>query len=678
VTSEVVSFCRICPNACGVVVTVEGDRVARVVGQRDHPRTHGYTCTKGRALGDWHHHPQRLDQPLRRQCGVLRPVGWDACLDDLAGELDRVRGQYGADAIGVYRGMSAYADSLGQPVAARFFDALESASRYSIWTLDLPCAPYVAELVTGHPLLWAVPDEDARLVLLLGSNPMTSHGHAFALGVPRTTLRRWASQGAVWVVDPRRTATAAAATRHLAIRPGTDHALLAFLVRELLRDGADHGYLDRRASGVEALRDAVEPYHLERAARQTALAPDELLELLKAIRHAGRIAVHTGTGITMSRSANVSTWLVWALNIITASHDRPGGNRFDRGAMSGFERPPAAAVPRPGPASRPDLPAFIMGEYPCAALVDEIEAGNLRALIVLSGNPLTALPNPTRVARALERLEVLAVADVVRCATVEQATHVLACTGQLERSDLLVGGSIGTDAQYSPPVLAPAADRRPMWWIFAKLAERMGFEALPDGLDADEVTEETLLEVAARSAGRDLLQLRAERHAAGAEPTYGWVEAELPEGRWRLGPAELVAQLGQLPEDDPDCLRLVAGRRREAFNSVLADGAGNERPGLPAVVVLHPDDASSAGVRSGELVTIRGDHGSLTLPVELDPHCRRGVVGVSHGLAAANVNALTSERADVDRYTGMVRLTAIPVSVSAAPEAQCDSTEPQA
>ena len=77
---EVRSFCRICTAMCGVVVSVDGEQVVRVRGDRDHPISAGYTCSKGRALPAFHHHPERLDAPALRG----RPTDWDALLDDLA------------------------------------------------------------------------------------------------------------------------------------------------------------------------------------------------------------------------------------------------------------------------------------------------------------------------------------------------------------------------------------------------------------------------------------------------------------------------------------------------------------------------------------------------------------------------------------------------------------------
>ncbi|MDP6946866.1 MAG: hypothetical protein QF464_22140, partial [Myxococcota bacterium] len=69
------SYCRICIAACGVLVDVEGDRVVRVKGDPNHPLSRGYTCPKGRAMGELQHHAERLDHPM------LRPGGRESELE---------------------------------------------------------------------------------------------------------------------------------------------------------------------------------------------------------------------------------------------------------------------------------------------------------------------------------------------------------------------------------------------------------------------------------------------------------------------------------------------------------------------------------------------------------------------------------------------------------------------
>src|SRR4051794_6128102 len=182
--------------------------------------------------------------------------------------------------------------------------------------------------------------------------------------------------------------------------------------------------------------------------------------------------MHCGTGVTMTRDGVLAEWLRWVILIATGSLDRPrGGMQFHPGTVQRFRRrSPRRPEPTPAAASRPGLPRVI-GQVPAVALADEIEAGNIRALVVTGGNPLTAFPEPDRLRAALARLGVLAVVDVAGNELTGLATHVLPATGQLERADLtlaeptaLRGGLLATG-----PVVAPGADRKPVWWMFAAL-----------------------------------------------------------------------------------------------------------------------------------------------------------------------------------------------------------------
>src|SRR6478736_2995943 len=89
------SFCRICTAVCGILVDVSGDEVVRVRGDKDHPFSHGYTCPKGRALPQMHHHPERLERPLIRIGDRQQPTTWDACLDDLGSRLRAIVDRHG-------------------------------------------------------------------------------------------------------------------------------------------------------------------------------------------------------------------------------------------------------------------------------------------------------------------------------------------------------------------------------------------------------------------------------------------------------------------------------------------------------------------------------------------------------------------------------------------------------
>jgi anaerobic selenocysteine-containing dehydrogenase len=671
------TFCRICSAACALIVTTDGARVVSARGDNDDPVTRGYSCPKGRSVGALHHHPKRIDGALLRDSShALVATDWDDCLDDLGTRLRGVRDEHGNDAVAVYMATASTFDSIGSRYAARFSQGLATRNRYSAVTLDSPSKPLVAELMAGRSdLLPAVDRERATLSIFIGVNPVVSHGHFNAFPDPVTRIRELsAGDREVWVIDPRETETARLASRFLQPRPGTDWVLLAHLVRELLDNGADATFLDEHASGVDRLRAAVATVDRTMAIERTGLAGEEIDDLLAALRRHERVAAQTGTGISMGEAANVTEWLTWALHVIKGSYDRPGGMWFNPGFIGCHDRRRVSPLPETvtvdtSPPSRLDLPSR-MGEYPSAALVDQIERGEVRALIVYGGNPLNSLPDPERVAAALASLEVLAVLDVVHTETAELATHVLGCTDPLERADVpyfLDQFLAEVGSRYTPAVVAPAAEHRHAWRIFHALGERLDIEVLPGDVDPLDVTEDELLARIAARARRPFEELREQRLIVDEQATFGWVEASLPDGRWRVAPPELVAQLEALLAAAPDDGFLLIPRRQPRhMNSLLRDAGASGRLDEPGVFV-HSADAAAHGVLDGDPITVRSDAGEMRGVIRFDDRLRRGVVSVPHGWpGAAHVGRLLTGARDCDPLTGMVRQSGVPVSLEPA------------
>jgi anaerobic selenocysteine-containing dehydrogenase len=653
------TFCRICPVLCGLVVETEGDQIVSVRGDAEHPISRGYTCPKGRAAGEFHHHPRRLDGPRLRG----NPASWDDTLDDFAESLRGIVATHGPDAVAVYWGTWSWMDALGRLAADDLMRNLATRSRYSAITVDAIARLTVADLMGGTPALLPTIDHDEPgFTVLIGTNPVISHGHAGAMPDPLTTLRRLAAGPGLWVIDPRLTPSAKLANRYLAIRPGGDPALLAYVVRSLLDDGADHDYLSRHAIGVDELRRAVGPWDRATAARHSGVSEHDLDALVDALRHAKRFSIVTGTGTTMAAAGALTEWLAWSAQIVTGSFEADGGSWFNPGAISRADRVTnkRTALGRgAGPASRPDL-ASLFGEYPCAALADEIESGNVRALVVFGGDPLTSLPDAGRLERAFRQLDVLAVVDVVEAATVQAATHVLSVAGQFERDDLTYFTerfSPVIAAQRTAPVLSPAADRRTAEWVFRSSSERLGFAVKPDRLADLAAKHESLATVGAFV--NDPPRIR------------GWVHDNvLPDGKWRLNPTDLVEQLAEYRGPADDAMVAIPRRAMRRMNSSMRDVA---RGGEDNEVWINPADAGA--LRDGDRVVIVNAVGSIEAPVRITDEIVSGAASIPHGFDDQNVNRLTSGAPGfMDPFTGMIRQSGIPVSIE--PARRAVETEP--
>src|SRR5262245_50401906 len=186
---------RDCPDACGILATVEDGVVTALRGDPDHPVTRGFLCFRTSRFPELQNGPARLRQPLLRRGGELVPIGWDEALDVAAQQLARVRAESGPAAIFHYRS----GGSLGllKHLTDLFFD------------LFGPCTAKVGDICSGageaaQVLDFGVSDSNAlfdlrnsRHILLWGKNPTVSNIHL----VP--VLKEARSGGArIVLVDP--------------------------------------------------------------------------------------------------------------------------------------------------------------------------------------------------------------------------------------------------------------------------------------------------------------------------------------------------------------------------------------------------------------------------------------------------------------------------------------------
>lgn len=82
-----------CPDACGLVVDVEGGRVVSVKGDESHPFTRGTMCPKMAHYERTVYSPRRLTTPLKRTgpkgSGKFEPISWDQALAEIAASWEK-------------------------------------------------------------------------------------------------------------------------------------------------------------------------------------------------------------------------------------------------------------------------------------------------------------------------------------------------------------------------------------------------------------------------------------------------------------------------------------------------------------------------------------------------------------------------------------------------------------
>ncbi len=700
--------CRICESACGLLATVEHGVVTRLRPDPDHPVSRGYACSKGPAFAAVQNHALRVIQPLVRRGDGLAPATWEVALSEVGTALGRIAAEHGPDAVGLYLG-NASGHSLGAVLGGTALqEAAGTHKVYSALTLDNSEMFVVLEQVMGNPMRTFLADyAGSDLVVLLGTDPVASQPSQVQSrpGAIPDLLDR-ARDGGLVVIDPRASETAKRASLHLAPRPGGETPLLAWLVREAL------GSAPHRAAATEdplldpsdlaALAEAVAGFDAARAAAATGLDEPVLLALRDRLLGASRPLVWSGLGVLLGPDGTLGYWLTLCLQAVLRGIDRPGGYLMQRGPVDLAALTRRLGVIGSDPTRRSRIGQFpaVLGTLASATLADDILTpgeGQLRALVVLGGNPALTLPDTPRARKALASLELLVCVDLFVNDTGALAHAVLPAATWLERDEVdLHTGPQRPEARLTldRAVVPPRGEARSDWEIMLALARAAGWHPMGSAL-ADVALRGTGIGpvgIARAASVTSPVSWRAVTRPGGAvvpRPLLGALRdrgTDRLDRRLLLAVPTFVAALsepvgfGEPPRAEGElALQLVTSVRPvETMNSWMHDGKGAQRR-VPRAR-LHPAHVAALG-SPGRVRLRRPDDlaAAVTVAVLADAGVRPGVVvlpfGWGHGPGAVGagdgepgVSANTLVGSDrLERFTGQPVSNGRWVLASAAP-----------
>jgi anaerobic selenocysteine-containing dehydrogenase len=597
--------CPLCEATCGLEITLAGELVVSIRGDRDDVFSQGFICPKGFALKELHADPDRIATPLiRRRDGSFAPASWDEAFAEIDRRLSPILAE-DRNAVAVYLG-NPNAHNLSNLLYGKvLLRALGSRNLYSASTVDQYPKQMASALMFGTGTTVPVPDVDRTdHLLILGANPLASNGSLMTAPDMRGRLRAIRSRGGkIVVIDPRRSRTAEEADEHHFIRPGTDAHLMFAMVHVLFEeDLADPGRrLHELTDGLEVVSELAQPFTPEAASEACGIAPEEIRRLARELAAAPSAAVYGRIGTCTQEFGTLASWLVDVLNLLTGNLDREGGAMFPLGAAGHSN---AAGTPGRGRgarfhrwASRVRGLGEVFGELPVACLAEEIATpgeGQVRGLITLSGNPVISTPNSGRLDRALERLEFMVSLDVYLNETTRHADVILPAPSPLRRShyDLaLYLFAVRNVANYSPPALPPDPETPDEWVTLLRLAGvAAGLGPDADVELLDEQVVRLLIDRELKTPGSLVAGRSAEELLAALEPRTGperILDLQLRTGPYgdgfgarpdglslsRLEQAPHGIDLGPLQPRLPDALRTASGKIELAPELIVADVA---------------------------------------------------------------------------------------------------------
>ena len=421
--------CILCSVDCGIQVELDGRRLARIRGDREHPSSRGYTCEKALALDRYQNARGRLTSPLRRrEDGTFEEIDWDTAIREIAEKFAKVRDAHGGDSIFYYGG-----GAQGNHLPGAYAKATRAALG-SIWASNALAQEKTGEFwvdgrLFGKPTCHTTGDfERAEVAVFVGKNPWHSHGFPRA----RVVLKEIAQDPAraLVVIDPRRTETAELADIHLQVRPGTDAFCLSALLAVLVEEGlVNEAFLSARTSRYEALREAVAKVSIADHAAKCGVPEALIRETARRIARAKSVSTFEDLGVQQAPHSTLSSYLEKLVYLLTGNFGIAGGMNLHTAFAPLIGRGRERKTPVGGH-------RVITGVVPCNVIADEILTDHpkrFRAMLVESANPAHSIADSARVREALRALDTLVVVDVAMTETARLAHYVLPASSQFEK-----------------------------------------------------------------------------------------------------------------------------------------------------------------------------------------------------------------------------------------------------
>jgi predicted molibdopterin-dependent oxidoreductase YjgC len=528
--------------------------------------------------------------------------------------------------------------------------------------------------------------EETDVIFLWGANARENHPIFF-----HHVLKAVHRGARLFVVDPRRTASAQWADTWLGLNVGSDIAIANAMAREIIHAGlANDAFIKNATTGYDAFRAAVESYTLEYAERETGVPAAVVRAAAHAYARADRAVICWTLGITEHHNAVDNVLSLINLSLLTGHVGRYGSGvnplRGQNNVQGGGDM---GAIPNrlvgfqdwtTNHAVREKFErawgVTLQPKYGknVTEMFEAMEDGELHALYAIGENPAQAEADQHRAQKLLAGLEHLVVQDIFLTKTAEFAHVVLPASSSWCESEGTVTNS-ERRVQRLRPALEPPGDARDDIWIICELAKRLGYDW---GHPTAEAVWNELRELAPNFTG--MTYARLEQEGGLQWPCYDEQhpgELFLHSRLWkepREGPAAPFSVVEHDPPlERPDAeypFQLTTGRRLDSYNTGVQTGGYSSPLRRGETLDISPEDAARLGLMEGDPVRVSSRRGSVVAPAHLDRSLRAGLVFMTfHFQDEVQTNVLTVDYTDPKSGTAEFKACAVRVEPVRAPAA---------
>jgi formate dehydrogenase alpha subunit len=682
--------CPYCGVGCQMSLHIRDNMIYRVEAPFDSAPNYGNLCVKGRFGLDFTTHPRRITRPLIRDGGPgeFREATWEEALTLVSEKLAQIVRESGGDSVATY----ACAKSTNEDnyVFQKWVRAVMKTNNVD------HCARLChAGSVTGLTLSIgssAMSNSIAEMehldtFIITGSNTTETHP-VISLFLKKAVRQNGAK---LIVIDPRQIEMTDFATLWLRQKPGTDVAVFQAMAHVIVTEKLyNEDFINERTEGFEDYIESLEACTPEWAEAISGVPAEDIRGAARMYATAERAAMYWGMGISQSTHGTDNTLSLANLAMMTGHAGKPGtGLNPLRGQNNVQGCSDSGGLPNVYTAyQRVDSPA-VQAKFEQAwhtslspdpgltvtEMVDGALTGKIRAMVVMGENPLMSEPNLSHARHAMEALDFRVCIDIFMNETGELADVILPAASFAEKDGTFTNSD--RRVQRIRQALPAVGESRPDWQIVCDLARRMetllgmaphgGF----DYANAEAIWEEM------RAVTPDFYGItydRLEREGGVHWPcpavdhpgTPYLFEDGFPRGKGKFWALEYGTESELTDAEYP--YNLSTGRVLFHWHGGTMTRRSKLEEAFPEPILeMHPDDAHSLGMVSGDWAEVTSRRGSIVCRVMVTGRSPAGTVFLPFHFAEAAANVLTLNKIDPRAKIPDFKMAAVKLRKTDAP-----------
>ncbi|HEX2842697.1 formate dehydrogenase subunit alpha, partial [Hyphomicrobium sp.] len=669
---------------------MRGEEVVRMVPWKDGKANRGHSCVKGRFAYGYATHQDRILNPMVRDkiTDPWREVSWEEAIGRVASEFRRIQDQYGRTAVG---GVTSSRCTNEEAYL------VQKVIRAGFGVNNVDTCARVCHSPTGYGLKTTLGEsagtqdfdsiENTDVILVIGANPPDAHP-VFA-----SRMKKRIREGArVIVIDPRRIDLVKSphikADYHLALKPGTNVAVLTAMAHVIVMEGLVNQAFVRERCEAEAFEEWVEFVSEERNSPEAmeqflGVPAAEVRGAARLYATGGNAAVYYGLGVTEHSQGSTAVIAIANLAMATGNFGRPGvGVNPMRGQNNVQGSCDMASFPHELTGyrhiSNEVTRTAFEKDWNCKLdpepglritnMLDAAVEGDFKALYVHGEDILQSDPNTQHVAAGLAAMECVVVQDLFLNETARYAHIFLPGCTFLEKDGTFTNAE--RRVQLVRRVMRPKSGYAD-WEVTQLIAQKIGLNwnyQHPSEI-MDEIARLTPTFAGVTFDKIDKLGSIQwpcnEQHPEGTPVMH---IGEFVRGKGRFVMTEYVPTDERIGPRYP--LILTTGRILSQYNV----GAQTRRTANVAwhaedVLEIHPHDAEVRGIKAGEWVMIKSRAGETALHAFVTDRVAPGVVYTTFHHPLCQANVVTTDYSDWATNCPEYKVTAVEVSRSNGPTA---------